>query len=182
MTCFILRMFTVLDQNVGETSWKWLKPNGWGCGAWSCCVVDNWAWKLWPRWWSGESNNGCLELLASWTLEVTGEKKKAQLSNLCVHLWPAVGLTSSHTLRFKSVLFPGSISWILQPRLKSFSTLTCLCLLPDMLSIFHHHMQYCTCLVFIFSWDENCQLSLFTEELPLCTDHENILHLAFFFN
>lgn len=87
MTCVILQMLTVWDQNVGKTSSKWLKPSGWGCGELSCCVVDNWAWKLWPRWWSTESNNGCLELLASWTLGVTGEKKTTRTHNSTTYVF-----------------------------------------------------------------------------------------------
>lgn len=59
------------------------------------------------------------------------------------------------------------------------STLTCPYLLPNIFNIFHCLMQYCTCLVFIFFWDENFQVSIFTEKLPLHRYHENILHVAF---
>lgn len=79
--------------------------------------------------------------------------------------------------------YPGSIYRILQPKLKylyCFNTdINIPYFLPNILNIFHGLMQYCTCLVFILFWNENSQVSIFTEKLPLHKYHENILHVAF---
>ena len=122
----------------------------------------------------------CRELLASRALVITGRNNSTTCIFLSGWQWaPQAAIASdSHPRRILAV-FIGFCNSNLNTCVTLTAIFTCPYLLPNCANIFHCLTQYSTCLIFIFCWDEKCQVSVFPEKLSLHKYRETMLCLAF---